>query len=114
MNQTRTRCEFPVFDGTGTILNLFFQTCTRGSSRTAQHWWDPWVSAGPVNQGTRHPNNVDKIQKVCVSDLPQVGPVGQAGRGRGDKMEGIKSDPHSEENIKKGMQSIVFWFFFNC
>jgi len=37
--------------------------------------------------------------------------VGRGGGGGEEKMEGIKSDPHSVENIKKGMQSIVFLVF---
>jgi hypothetical protein len=32
----------------------------------------------------------------------------------GNEMEGIKSDPHGAENIKKGTKSIVFWLFLNC
>jgi hypothetical protein len=84
--KNQTRPGFPVFDGTRTILNYILKNRNqRFFIKVKNHptLVGLWVSAGPVNQDTKYPNNVDKIQKVCVWDLGQVGQVGRGCRGAG-------------------------------
>jgi hypothetical protein len=54
-----------------------------------------------------------KYKKFVFRTYPKSAKWARGGGG-GNKMEGIKSDPQSAENIKKGTESIVFWLFLNC
>jgi len=51
---------------------------------------------------------------LCFASTPSrpSGP-GVAGEGGGEQTEGIRSNPHGVENIKKGTKSNVFWLFLN-